>query len=154
MSYISELRKVIGTRPIIVVGAVVLVYGDDQLLLQQRTDNGLWGLPGGIMELGETLENTATRELYEETGLTASSLQLFHVFSGQNLYYQYPNGDEVYNVVGAFLCQHYKGVPQADRIETECLQFFNLDEIPQEISPPDQPIIAKFLEKYLKKDSL
>lgn len=147
MSYISELRKIIGSRPIIVVGAVVLVYRDDQLLLQQRTDNSQWGLPGGIMELGETLENTATRELYEETGLTALNLKLFQLFSGQNLYYQYPNGDEVYNVVAAFECEHYRGIPQADRIETDQLRFFSLNEIPEDLSPPDEPIITKFIKQ-------
>ncbi|OKP87763.1 hypothetical protein A3844_10175 [Paenibacillus helianthi] len=49
-------------------------------LLQRRTDNGLWGLPGGSLELGETLPEVAKRELLEETGLIANSLTLFDVF--------------------------------------------------------------------------
>lgn len=49
--YIKELRKLIGAHPIIMAGAcVILMDGNGRLLLQQRTDNGLWGLPGGSME--------------------------------------------------------------------------------------------------------
>ncbi len=65
-NYIVELRKVIGNRPLIACSACVIVVDDaERILLQRRTDNGLWGLPGGAMEIGETLEQTARREAYE-----------------------------------------------------------------------------------------
>lgn len=55
MGYISELRKTIGSRPIISVGATVLVTNNQQeVLFQHRSDTHDWGLPGGSMELGET----------------------------------------------------------------------------------------------------
>jgi 8-oxo-dGTP pyrophosphatase MutT (NUDIX family) len=104
-----ELRKLVGTRPLIMAGACVLLCSNQQLLLQRRTDNGCWGLPGGSMELGETLEEVAKRELFEETGVHANGLELFDMFSGQELYYKYPNGDEVYNVVAAYLCTGFDG---------------------------------------------
>ncbi|QGQ93867.1 NUDIX domain-containing protein [Paenibacillus psychroresistens] len=47
------------------------------MLLQRRRDRDAWGLPGGSMEPGEEMEQVATRELYEETGLKAHELQLF-----------------------------------------------------------------------------
>jgi 8-oxo-dGTP pyrophosphatase MutT (NUDIX family) len=50
-------------------------------LLQHRKD-GNWGLPGGLMERGESLEETAIREVYEETGLTLKCLTLLELFSG------------------------------------------------------------------------
>ncbi|TDF89720.1 NUDIX domain-containing protein [Paenibacillus piri] len=119
-------------------------------MVRKKTDNGLWGLPGGLMELGETLEEVAKRELFEETGLNAKSLELFHIFSGKDLYYQYPNGDEVYNVVSAYLCSDYVGVPKEDGDEVQELRFFSYQEIPIELSPPDIPVINKFLERVLK----
>lgn len=67
-NYIMELRKLVGTRLLIMSGACVLLCNEQQLLLQRRTDNGCWGLPGGSMELGETLEEVAKRELFEEKG--------------------------------------------------------------------------------------
>ena len=64
MSYISELRKYIGHQPIIHIGATVLVFNENnEILLNLRADTGTWGIIGGGMEPGESLEETAAREL-------------------------------------------------------------------------------------------
>jgi 8-oxo-dGTP pyrophosphatase MutT (NUDIX family) len=55
MSYIQELRALVGHRPLILVGVLVMVFDErSRLLLQDRTDDQMWDLPGGFMELGET----------------------------------------------------------------------------------------------------
>lgn len=51
------------------------------------------------MELGESFEETARREVYEETGIIVGDLALFHLHSGEQTFYKYPNGDAVYNAV-------------------------------------------------------
>ncbi|MDQ8734993.1 NUDIX hydrolase [Paenibacillus sp. LHD-38] len=146
MGYIMELRKWIGKSPIIMAGACVLLSDDkNRLLLQRRTDNGLWGLPGGSLEPGESLQEVAKRELFEETGLIANSLKLFDVFSGNELYYKYPHGDEVYNVVTAYVCNDYIGTLENDMDEVIELRFFDFKEIPSEINPPDLPVIKQYL---------
>ncbi|WP_419185455.1 NUDIX domain-containing protein [Paenibacillus polymyxa] len=61
---------------------VILIDDEGRLLLQQRTDNGLWGLPGGSMEPGENMKEVASRELFEEVGLEAEELELLDIFSG------------------------------------------------------------------------
>ena len=147
MSYIMELRKKIGTMPLIMVGACVIVIRSDQkILLQLRKDNGCWGLPGGSMEPGESLEQAASRELYEETGLTTSCLSLLEVFSGKDMYYQYPHGDEVYNVVAAFVCDTYSGQLMKGEGEVEDIQFFSIDALPSLISPPDRQVLNYYLK--------
>ena len=61
MSYVQELRSLVGHRPLIIPGAVVLIIDQqNRLLLQHRQDNQQWGLIGGGMEIGESLEETAS----------------------------------------------------------------------------------------------
>lgn len=99
MSYLKELRKLVGHRPLLSAGATVLVIQDQKVLLNLRADTHTWGIPGGGMELEESLEDTARRELAEETGLCAQELRLLTVFSGQDFYFEYPNGDKLYSIV-------------------------------------------------------
>ena len=147
-----DLRKKIGTDPIIMVGACVLIFNErEELLMQHRIDNDCWGLAGGSMELGETLEEVAMREMYEETGLTANHLALFGIFSGEEFYYQYPHGDVVYNVSTAYICDDYDGDLRFDPKEADDLQFFCLDALPEHISPPDKVVIRKYLEREHNK---
>ncbi len=57
MEYVKQLRKMVGARPIILVGAEVLVFDSvGRLLLLRRSDNAQWAIPGGMMEPGETKE--------------------------------------------------------------------------------------------------
>ena len=147
MSYIMNLRESVGTRPIVMVDAnVILLDENERMLLQLRVDNGAWGLPGGALELGESLEEVAKRELFEETGLTAKRLTLFNVFSGDEFYYQHPNGDQVYNVITTYICTDYRGQLKMDEEEGKDLKFFSLDELPDYINPPEISIIKSFLK--------
>lgn len=146
MGYIMELRKLVGSRPLIMAGACVILINDDkEILLQLRNDNNCWGLAGGSLEIGETLEQVAKRELFEETGLIANKLKLFNVYSGENLYYKYPHGDEVYNVVTAYVCCDYEGVLRREESEVQELKFFKFNELPPNISPPDLPILNEYI---------
>lgn len=149
MGYIQNLRKQVGTAPLIMVGACVLIFDEEnRLLLQLRKDNKSWGLAGGSMDLGESLEEVAIREMQEETGLVPNELTLFKAFSGKEFYYQYPHGDEVYNVVTAYSCQDYQGTLQADEEEASELRFFSLDDLPEAISPPDRLVITNYISAH------
>jgi len=88
MNYVQGLRQKVGHAPLILTGAVVLIFKDgNQVLLQQRRNPyGMWGLPGGLMELEESTKETARREVYEETGLTLGRLHLLDVLSGKDYY--------------------------------------------------------------------
>lgn len=143
--YVRSLRSKIGTMPIILPGAGVIVTDHDgRILLLHRSDNGLWCLPGGMMEPGEAAEATARRELQEETGLVAGPLQLFGVFSGPELFYVYPNGDQVHNVSVVFKAESFTGDPRPDGDETLSIRFFSPAELPP-LSPPDQPALHRYV---------
>lgn len=137
MGYIMDLRKLVGHRTLIQVGAGIIVEDEQgRVLLQLRADNHCWGYCGGSMEPDEQAEETARRELFEETGLTAESLELFGVWSGPELHYVYPNGDEVSNVDIVFLCKSVSGELKKQDSEVEELRFFAANELPENLSPP------------------
>ncbi|AAP26136.1 TPA: NUDIX hydrolase [Bacillus anthracis] len=136
MGYIEELRKVVGSRPLNLAGVAVAVFNEQgQILLQQR-QNGIWGVPGGFVELGESTEEAGRREVFEETGVEIGTLQLISVFSGKEFFVKLPNGDEFYPITIAYLCKDIKGgLLKADGIESLSVQFFDFDKLPENISP-------------------
>ncbi|MFC4617588.1 NUDIX hydrolase [Camelliibacillus cellulosilyticus] len=134
MDYVSELRQLVGHRPLILPGSVVIILNHKgEVLLQQRTD-GSWGLPGGLMELGESLEETARREVYEETGLELGELTLLDVLSGSDYYLKVANGDELYSVTAVYVTKEVKGELTTISSETLDLRYFDLEDLPKQMA--------------------
>lgn len=149
MGYIQEIRALVGHRPILLPGACALLIDDSgRLLMHKRLDNGLYGVPGGTMEPGEMLEETARRETLEETGYRAGRLQLLNVYSGPQLFYCYPNGDQTYNVTAAYYCTDFQRVTGELDGESLAPEFFALDALPAAISPPILPILHELQELW------
>lgn len=150
MGYIMDLRKHIGHDPLIGVGATTLVFNEkNELLLNLRTDTNTWGIPGGSMELYETIEETAVRELREEAGITAEELELVTVLSGKDFYFEYPNGDKLCTVIVLFKVLHYNGEIHVSDPESKALRFFPLTDLPAMESRAKQ-IIDRILDKTIK----
>jgi 8-oxo-dGTP pyrophosphatase MutT (NUDIX family) len=149
MSYTQEIRSKIGHDLLIVVGAGVFIYKENKVLLQKRRDNGFWSFHGGGVEIGESVEAAAKRELYEETGLIANTMTLLGVFSGEDMLYTYPNGDQVYIVGIYYACSDFSGEMMMETEETLELKWFDIGELPQEISIPDTKPMQAFVE-YIK----
>ncbi len=148
METIRELRKFVGHAPLVLTGACIFLLDEEnRVLLLQRSDNACWGPPGGALEPGESLEDTARRETVEESGLKVEDLELFGVFSGPDLFYTYPNGDQVHNVTVAFIARAYQGEIQLS--EHTSYGWFGMKNLPQPISPPIIPVLKAFVEHIL-----
>ena len=98
------------------------------------------------MELGERIEETARRELFEETNLQLGEMELFGVFSGPELYYRYPNEDEIYNVSVVYLTHDVHGDLKLGDGEHFDFQYFPLSGLPEKVSQPIKPILKRLLQ--------
>ena len=149
--YIIDLRKIVGHRTLIQVGASVIVEDKQgRILLQLRKDNNCWGYPGGSVEIDEEVKEAAKRELFEETGIKAINLELFDIFSGKDIHYIYPNGDEVSNVDIVYICKDYTGDLKCQESEVLELKFFEAEKLPKKISKPNQKAINSWVKSKLK----
>jgi len=148
--YLKNLRKLVGHMPILICGASVIVVNEcGEILLQLRKDNNCWGYPGGSVDINEVVEDAARRELFEETGIVANELELFGVFSGKDLYYVYPHGDEISSVDIVYICTDYSGEARPDFVESMDVKFFALHDLPDNISPPCVPALVKYKGRKL-----
>ena len=116
-----------------VSSSAVIFTDDNKILLQRRSDNKYWGLPGGGVEPGETPEMCIRREVYEETGLhvevtcrvtTYTDMKDFTVM-------RYPNGDLVQYINFLFLCTRIDGRFRLSD-ETIDLRYFPREHFPTE----------------------
>lgn len=148
MDYIKHLRSMVGNEKVIMVVAGAFVFDqENRVLLQKRTDNGQWGLPGGFMELGESVQDTARREVYEETGILLDELELFGIYSGPQYDKIFSNGDQVAIVLISFICKQYSGELVESNEESIQNSFFSLEALPENIFPEHQMLMDDLLSK-------
>jgi 8-oxo-dGTP pyrophosphatase MutT (NUDIX family) len=112
-------------------------------LLQKRTDTNDWGTIGGALELGESFEEAARRELYEEAGLTTKQLHFKTILSGKDMYFKYPHGDEVYNALTVYEAEGIEGTPKINDDEGLELRYFSLDKPITELNVMARKILEK-----------
>lgn len=128
--------------------AAIIVNEDGKILLQNRADKNIWGLPGGCQELGERFQETIIREVKEETNLDVDEedLELIDIVSGMSRKNEYPNGDVVINNTVLYCIKKYSGDLKWD-IESKEMKFFRLDELPKNQNDSDLiEIYKKWIE--------
>jgi ADP-ribose pyrophosphatase YjhB (NUDIX family) len=108
--------------------AVIFDARREKVLFTRRADNGLWCLPGGHMEPGESVAEACQREVLEETGLDVRVTRLIGVYSNTDLLVIYPQGRKVQIVVLSFEAEITSGSP-AIREETTEVGFFSATEM-------------------------
>ena len=142
MGYIEELRKRTNHMPLVLPHSVVVLFNEEnEILLEERSDDGYFDFPGGSIDLKESAEDAARRELFEETGITADELELFKVYSGEITHYIYFNGDEIYGVDLVYLCHKYHGELKPQLNEVKRLKFYKIDEVRDKMSIRNKQIL-------------
>lgn len=150
-AYIVWLRERLGSQKIILTYVTVLIRDQaGALLWQRRTDFDWWGLPGGILEIGESFVDCARREAREETGLQVEPVRLVGVYAGPRYDVCYPNGDEVQQCTVALECRVAGGRLQPDGREALESRFFRLRDVPHD-SPPWYADMARDLARQAER---
>ena len=148
MEYWKQLRQKVGHDKVILpcAGAAIL-DGTDRVLLQKRMNKFCWSFPGGVMDLDESFEETAVREVKEETGLDVTVKELIGIYSKYNDEYQ--NGDKSQPLLVFFKCSIVGGELCCDGDETSELKYFDLSEKPELLNKQHEDMF-KDLREYLK----
>jgi len=149
MGYVEELRAIIGHKRIILNGSAVIIKNpEDKILMQQRKyPLGIWGLPGGLMELGESTEETARREIFEETGLKMGELSLLGVYSGKNYLCVAQNGDEFYVVTTVYTTSEYYGEILVNDNESLSFGWIDINKLPENIAGTHREMINDYIRR-------
>lgn len=130
-SYLGQLRALVGQRRLSSVGARVLIEHDTgRFLTIKRSDDGLWGIPGGGKELGETMLDVVHREAWEEARAKLRDVTPFGLSTDpEEENHTYPNGDQIQSVSLMTHAYLTNGDVASDQIETVDLRFASMDEI-------------------------
>ena len=140
-------------KPVVVQTGASIIVEDAQgrILMQQRQDDGTWSYPGGRVEIGETTEQAARREVLEESGLRVGDMQLFGVLSGEPLHHIYPDGNEVWGVDIVYISRDYTGTLLPRDGEAAALGFYPIDRLPQPISPMNAVQVQAYIDKRTQR---
>lgn len=152
--YIPYMRKMIGHKRMLTVGLCCLILNEkNQLLLEKRTDNGLYCIPGGSLDFDETVIEGVKREVREETGILLKEVSLFMIQSGNKMQLSYPNGDVTDYMDLCFIARVDStdiDLNKEHDDESSLIAFYDLDKLPKE-----EELLRgtkAMLDKLLKED--
>lgn len=114
--------------------AVIIIDEEKGVLLQKRSDVGLWGIPSGHVEPGETVTEAAIREVKEETNLQIGIMKLLGVYSEpDSQVFEYPNGKIVHFITICFSAKILGGELKCNCSESLDVKFFPINDLPQDL---------------------
>jgi len=128
-SYIATIRQMVGDTMLILNAAnVIIVNEKNEILLQQRSENSLWGLPGGLMEIEDSIENCAIREAKEELGIDVELTGFVGVFTNPMMRWRV--NDKAKVICFSFTAKIVSGTVEVSDDESIGFGYFSKDNLP------------------------
>ena len=115
---------------LIPAASAIITNEHGEILLHRRSDNNLWALPGGTMEIGESIRQTVIREVREETGLQVEPERVLGIYSNPKHVIEYPDGEVRQEFSICFACTIVGGKLHTSSESLE-LAFFTPQNIEQ-----------------------
>lgn len=145
-SYIRFIRSKVGDAKIILNAACAVIADEsgEKVLLQKRSDNHKWGLPGGLMELDESIEQTVLREVKEETDLDIELVDFIGVFINPNMRWRVH--DDAMVICFSFVGKIIGGNLKINDSESLGFGYFGKDELPEIHSIDNKQTIQAFFD--------
>ncbi|GIG59859.1 NUDIX hydrolase [Longispora fulva] len=136
-SYHGRLRAMAGDAEVLIMVGARCVLRDDRgrILLIKRSDNGLWAVPAGGMELGDSVRECAVREVWEETGLTPTALTPIAILSGADFTGTNQWGHTYQFHITVFLATAWTGELVTQTDESTDAGWFDPERLPTPRSP-------------------
>ena len=122
----------------------VIPFPPDKILLVKRRTlpfKGYWALPGGRVDLGETVEQTIVREIKEETGLDIAIVRKIGEYHEQGV----QDGEEYNYYPACFLVKRLSGEIKKQESEIEEIKLFSLDQVPVSLAFEHAQMIKDYL---------
>jgi 8-oxo-dGTP pyrophosphatase MutT (NUDIX family) len=142
-SYFGQLRALAGDRTLLLTATrLVLRDTSGRLLLIRRSDNGVWAVPAGAMELGESIADCAVRELWEETGLHATKVTPYALHTGGGYTERNMFGDTYQHFVVLFRVDEWYGELVRQTDETTDARFFPAATMPRPVAATTTETLA------------
>jgi ADP-ribose pyrophosphatase YjhB (NUDIX family) len=134
VSYLGQLRKLVGNLTLISIGTRAILQDEQgRVLLIRRADNGMWAMPAGSMELGESVLDCLKREVFEETGLIVLEATPIAIYSEPRFAFNTAYGDPYQMFAVVFRVDKWQGDLHSKTDETVDARFFALDDLPENL---------------------
>ncbi len=97
------------TNSLVPAASAIVTDDEGRILLHRRRDNDMWALPGGVMELGESISDCVIREVQEETGLLVEPTRIVGIYSDPKHVFAYDDGEVRQEFSICFACDVISG---------------------------------------------
>jgi ADP-ribose pyrophosphatase YjhB (NUDIX family) len=128
------------THPVPAVDLIIEIAGQGWVLIERRNPPPGWALPGGFIEVGESLEQAAVREAREETCLEVELLGQFHTYSD-------PARDPRMHCISTVFVARAEGTPKAED-DAKSVAVFPKDRLPEVMAFDHRKILEDYLNSH------